>query len=65
MARIDELNKNLDKIMKRLGVVKKQAGPTEDERIRKKYEQLRRQQLVDSLKAHCGTDGIKSAGNGL
>ena len=65
MAKIDELKKNLEKIMKHFGVAKKEIAPKEDEAIRVKYNQLRRKQLADSLKADDRTAHIKSAGNGL
>ena len=38
---------------------------SEEERLREKYEQMKRQKIIDGLKSDCKCRHIKSVGNGL
>lgn len=62
-SKIEELKAKLEKIKASFGIAKQEL--TEDPELRRKHTLWQKQKLIDSLKAGCRTDGIKSAGNGL
>lgn len=49
----------------KITMTKEMKKAEQDKRVKEKYEQMKRQKLVDSLKSHCRCRHIKSAGNGL